>query len=78
MGPARLLRFRTEINLQLHPNFQGFQSRCSDNARQLDPLFHFHDSDRVWSHVFELRWGDMDYCVCYEFACCSELNPLDP
>ena len=32
MRPARLLRLWTEVNFQVHANFQGFQSRCSDNA----------------------------------------------
>src|SRR5438094_2795970 len=55
VGPAGLLRFRTEINLQLHANFQGFESRCSDNAGQLDAFFHFYNSHRIGSHMFELR-----------------------
>src|SRR2546425_2390555 len=52
--PAGFLRFRTEINFQLHSNFQGFQSRCPDNAGQLDALFHLHNSNGIWSHMFEL------------------------
>ena len=75
--PAGFLRFRTEINLQLHANFQGFQSRCPDNAGQLDALFHLHNSNGIWSHMFELWRRDMYDCVCYELAIGSELNPLD-
>src|SRR2546425_2338617 len=78
VGPAGLLRLRTEINLQLHSNLQGFQSRCSDNARQLDPFFHFHNSHRIGSHMFELRRRNMDNCVGDELALSTELNPLNP
>ena len=76
--PGSLLRFRTEINLQLHANFQGFQSRCSDNAGQLDAFFHLHNSHRIGSHMFELRRRNMDNCVCDELALSTELNPFNP
>ena len=62
----------------MHTNLQILGSSRPDDAGNLHSLRHFHNSDGVRCHVFELWWGDVDDCVSDEFSFLAQFDPFDP
>src|SRR5712664_841420 len=54
IGPAPFLRSWAKVGFKLHPDLQILEPSSADYTGNLDSFRHFHNSDRVGRHVFEL------------------------